>query len=331
MKSLLRYSLVLVALLAAAAVEAKSPVKKFSGDGFKIVQFTDLHWVSKKREINDSTLALMDKVIRDEKPDLAVLTGDIVTWNSVPDAVAAWKEIMAFMDERNLDFVVGFGNHDPENGTLTKKEIMDLLKESPHNLTFNDDKSLPGQGNCYLQVKDQAGRKALWNLYFFDSHDYNRDKKISGHYGWIEFDQVAWYRRLSDRLNKGKETKTPALAFFHIPLPEYVPADSASVYGSIKDFGRGAPELNSGLFHSFVEKNDVFGTFCGHDHNDDYALVYDGICMCYGRKTGFNPAYKEVLPRGARIIVLHPDKPTFDTYIIDQEGHCLDYSFTKTR
>lgn len=321
-------SVILIILSLGMQAKTKT-VKKFHDGSFKIVQFTDLHWVSSNRAVNDSTLALMDRVIRSEKPDLAVLTGDIVTWNYVPDAIASWKEIMAFFDERELDYVVTFGNHDPENDTLTKDEIMKLLKTSRHNLTFDDGNSLSGNGNCYLQVMDEKGKSPLWNLYFLDTHDYNKTEGVSGVYAWVKFDQIAWYRNLSDRLNRKRSERLPALAFFHIPLPEYVPSDSTKVHGSIKDTERGAPELNSGLFHSFVEKGDVLGTFCGHDHNDDYAYVYDGVCLCYGRKTGFNMVYDELLPRGARVIVLHPDSPAFDTYILDTRGRCLDFSFSR--
>lgn len=74
--------LISVALLDAVAKD--NTVRKFKGDTFKIVQFTDIHWVDEKKNVNDSTLDFMDKVIRSEKPDLAVLTGDIVTWNYVP-------------------------------------------------------------------------------------------------------------------------------------------------------------------------------------------------------------------------------------------------------
>lgn len=320
----------LLCVLTAVSLNARTRTPlKVKGESFKIVQFTDIHWEDHKKAVNDSTLEFMDKVIRSEKPDLAVLTGDIVTWNYAPQALSAWKRIEKFFSDRKLKFVVTFGNHDPENDTLTTKTIMEHLQKCPYNLTFNDDESLPGQGNCYLRIMDKTGKSPIWNLYFFDSHDYNHNEKISGAYGWIEFDQIAWYRRLSDKLNEGREERTPALAFFHIPLPEYVPSDSSKVVGSVKDVERGAPELNSGLFHSFVEKGDVIGTFCGHDHNDDYSYVYDGICLCYGRKTGFNMVYDELLKRGARIISLHPGEPAFDTYIVDQGGRWQDFSHSK--
>lgn len=329
-KRLIALTLIIILVSASFNASAKTKDKlRFKGESFKIVQITDIHWEEHKKAANDSTLEFIDKVIRSERPDLAVLTGDIVTWNHVPEALSAWERLATFFSDRKLRFVVTFGNHDPENDTLSTKAIMTLLQRNPYNLTFNEDDSLSGQGNCHLQIKDKSGKKDFWNLYFFDSHDYNKTERVSGAYGWIGFDQIYWYRRLSDRLNDGQTVRTPALAFFHIPLPEYVPSDSSKVFGSIKDVERGAPELNSGLFHSFVEKGDIIGTFCGHDHNDDYAYVHDGICLCYGRKTGFNKAYEEVLKRGVRIISLYPGEASFDTWIIDQDGRCQNFSFSR--
>ena len=41
----------------------------------------------------------------------------------------------------------------------------------------------------------------------------------------------------------------------------------------------------------------------GHDHDNDYAVMWKGILLAYGRFTGGNTEYNH-LPNGARIIVL---------------------------
>ena len=334
MKSLKNLSIILiVTALSAFTASAKTNgplTDHFKNGQYKIIQFTDIHWVESMKSCNDSTLELMSRLIAEEKPNIAVLTGDIVTWNKPAEALSAWTRIARFFNDRKLPFIVTFGNHDAENDTLTNRTIMNFLaSKTKYSLTRNDEENLSGQGNCCLRVLGDKSDSIKWNLFFFDSHDYARNKSITGTYGWIEYDQIAWYRQLSEGMNAGRTEKIPALAFFHIPLPEFIPADSSAVYGNIKDTGRGAPELNSGLLYSFIKKGDVIGVFCGHDHNDDYDYVYDGICLSYGRKTGFNEVYPEVLKRGARIIVLHENEPIFDTYIVDEEGHSLDFTFGK--
>jgi len=45
---------------------------------FKIAQFTDLHW-DNCSPTRMKTIEIIQQVLLDEKPDLAILTGDIVT------------------------------------------------------------------------------------------------------------------------------------------------------------------------------------------------------------------------------------------------------------
>ena len=115
--------------------------------------------------------------------------------------------------------------------------------------------------------------------------------------------------------------------FFHIPLPEYekVRNQKSTIGSTVEEVC--SPMLNSGLFTSFVEMGDVKGVFVGHDHNDDFAGTLAGICLCYGRKTGYVAAYKEVLERGARVIVLEEGKESFNTWIRTLAGKELFYSF----
>ncbi|MDY6377275.1 MAG: DUF4434 domain-containing protein, partial [Bacteroidales bacterium] len=119
-------------------------------------------------------------------------------------------------------------------------------------------------------------------------------------------------------------------AFFHIPLPEYGDTLLVKKIVGNKHESVCSPKLNSGLFSAFLEQGDVIGVFVGHDHNNDYLADIDSkIVLAYGRKTGYPPAYEEVLSRGARIVILREDKPSFETYIVDSSGTSLRYEFTK--
>ena len=48
---------------------------------------------------------------------------------------------------------------------------------------------------------------------------------------------------------------------------------------------------------------DVEGIFVGHDHDDDYAVMWHGVLLAYGRYTGGDTVYNN-LPNGARVIEL---------------------------
>lgn len=68
--------------------------------------------------------------------------------------------------------------------------------------------------------------------------------------------------------------------FFHIPTPEweYAEADTKNILVGSKGEGIGCPHLNSGLFTTVHAQGDVNGIFCGHDHDNDFAVGYKISC-----------------------------------------------------
>jgi hypothetical protein len=303
---------------------AEQPVLRFKNHKFKIVQFTDLHLISGNDFAgrNDSTYALMRYVIKEEKPDMVVLTGDVVVSGG---AAQVWQKVVQPMTEGQVPFAVTFGNHDTESD-MAKPDILKFLQKNKFNLTTNSDKTHSGVGNCSLPILSSEGNAMLWAIYLFDSHAYTKDTTL-GVYDWIKNDQIQWYRNQSMAYAR-KEGKTiPALAFFHIPLPEFEQVrKQKTVLGSTTEQVCSSL-INSGLFSSFVEMDDVAGVFVGHDHNNDYVGPLAHICLGYGRKTGYASAYHEILPRGARIIELCEHQKKFTTYIRTLSGKFLDYQF----
>lgn len=302
----------------------KQPVLRFKNHKFKIVQFTDLHLISGKEfaERNDSTYMLMRIVINEEKPDFVVLTGDIVVSGG---AAQIWHEVVQPMTEAKVPFAVTFGNHDTETD-ISKPDILKILQENKYNLTFNAGKALSGTGNCSLPIFSSEGKTMPWAIYFFDSHAYTNNS-THGVYDWIKNDQIQWYRKQSAVYTRKQGKAVSALAFFHIPLPEFEQArNQQTVTGSTEEQVC-SPSVNSGLFSSFIEMDDVIGVFVGHDHNNDYVGSLADISLGYGRKTGYTSAYHEILERGARVIELHENEKKFYTHIRTLSGTCLDCSF----
>ncbi|HAZ01614.1 MAG: hypothetical protein A2W90_07275 [Bacteroidetes bacterium GWF2_42_66] len=305
---------------------SKQPVLRFKNHQFKIVQFTDLHLISGKdfAERNDSTYMLMRHVIKEENPDLVVLTGDIVVSGG---AAQLWREVIQPMTEAKVPFAVTFGNHDTETD-MSKPNILRLLQQNKFNLTSSADKKLSGVGNCSLPVLSSEGKSMPWTIYLFDSHAYPNDPK-RGTYDWIKNDQIQWYREQSAEYADKEGKPIQALAFFHIPLPEFEQVRTKeAAFGSIEEQVC-SPGINSGLFSSFVEIGNVIGIFVGHDHNNDYVGTVADICLGFGRKTGYTSAYHEILERGARIIELYENEKKFDTHIRTMTGTYLNYSFVK--
>ncbi len=113
----------------------------------------------------------------------------------------------------------------------------------------------------------------------------------------MQFSNVSAAERL-DTLSKQVEDSpsiTPALAYFHIPLPEYKTVlESPKMILGEQQEEISSPLVNSGLFTALLEAGDVKATFVGHDHVNDYCGNFFGIHLCYGGGTGYH-AYGWVL------------------------------------
>ncbi|HTN69450.1 MAG TPA: PA14 domain-containing protein [Dysgonamonadaceae bacterium] len=286
---------------------------------FKIAQFTDIHWKNENKEECAKTEALIRHVLATEQPDLAVLTGDIVNH----PAEDGWKSVMSFFTDAGVKFAVTMGNHDHESD-WSNSQIFDYLETLPGFVGEKGPEDISGVGNYIISLNSAKTDSTAALLYFFDSNAYCEDKSLSD-YDWIKHDQIVWYREQSQQYTSmnGNEPY-PALAFFHIPLPEY-----SEVLGQATTLGESdericSPYINTGMFASMIEMKDVMGTFVGHDHNNNYIGIYGGIALAYGQSSGYG-GYGEM--KGSRIIELHEGKHEFNTWVRTEEGISLEYNF----
>lgn len=288
------------------------PVMRFTDGEFKIVQFTDLH-LKPYDTTTDTTFATVRAIIDIEKPDIAVLTGDVVCYDPATDG---WNHLVQLFDSIRQPFTVTMGNHDAEY--LPKDSIYSLLMKSPFYVGDKGPADIHGCGNTVIPVYGSSGTPAAL-VYCIDSNDYQPNQKL-GYYDWIHFDQVKWYREMSDSFavaNNG--THLPAIAFFHIPVPEFANVlDDDKTYGAMHEGAGASAALNAGLFASMAEIGDVMGIFVGHDHNNDFVGMTRDIAVGFGRCTGAM-AYGD-LTRGARVIRLYEGDKKFDTWVTTPLG-----------
>lgn len=288
----------------------------YRADGtFVVLQFNDIHLDGNHKAGTDSSFKTMKTVVESVRPDLVVLNGDIVTEKAGADKV--FGEIVRRMSTQKVPFVLTMGNHDPE--VMSKSAIYDILETSPYYVGSRGPEDLaPSMGNCFITLTDKDG-KTEGVLYFLDSNDYHPNKFVQ-HYDWIHFDQIAWYRDVSEGITRANGGQAlPALMFFHIPIPEFEWID-----GDDRTFGHKAEEhgeilgINSGLFASLIGMGDVMGVFTGHNHDNDEIGINRGIALGYGRVTGHD-AYGD-LERGGRVIKLYEGARKFDSWIVTPKG-----------
>ncbi|MCE1197361.1 MAG: metallophosphoesterase family protein [Marinilabiliales bacterium] len=294
----------------------KLPSLHFHADGsFKILQFTDTH-IHIASGSNLYSLELIKDLVALERPDLVVLTGDIVTEDPPTEG---YKKLVAILQQTSTPWMVVFGNHESER-KFSRTQLAQLVENLPGCLN-SDVGGICGNSNFVFPIQTNNGKIGAL-IYGFDSNAYSTLKPVVDGYGWIGFNQIEWYRKVSEqykRENGGQPL--PALAFFHIPLPEYrqaTEAKDARLIG-VKNEEECCPEINSGLFTAILECGDIMGTFVGHDHINDYITSWHGIALAYGRVSKVMKSPEDPLA-GGRILVLHEGKREFDTWIRDKNG-----------
>ncbi len=289
---------------------------RFKKGLFKIVQITDLHYKLGVKA-SEQGLACVREMVETEKPDLVVVTGDIIY--SAP-ADSTLSVVLKTFAKLGVPFCMTFGNHDYDFKTPAVA-LYNQMQKTPNCVM----PVLQGKNTDYsLSILSSNGKRTAAVLYCIDTHNKPAIGGIGG-YQWISHNQITWYRQRSmvyKQKNGGRPV--PSLAFLHIPLPEFNYATDNTqcpMYGSRLEKAY-SPSINSGMFASIKEMGDIMGVFCGHDHDNDYAVSYFNVLLAHGRFSGGNTEYNH-LKRGARVIVLKEGKREFDTWIREVGGNVL--------
>ncbi|HEV8245034.1 MAG TPA: metallophosphoesterase family protein, partial [Polyangiaceae bacterium] len=275
------------------------------------------------------TRELIEMVLDSERPDLVALTGDTLGGKNIDDPALAFREVVKPIEKRRIPWAAVFGNHDDE-ARLSRLELLEVQRSHAFCLSERGPEQLTGVGNYVLCVAGAREPSLSAALYFLDSNSYS--DLGGGQYAWIARDQQAYYLEQSRKLqaeyaagrpDRAAKGRLPALAFFHIPLPEYDQVWDFEVCRGFKYERVCAPKLNSGFFAALVEAGDVMGCFVGHDHVNDYEGELCGIRLCYGRGTGDACYGRKGFQRGARIIRLREGERGFSTWLRLADGTAI--------
>lgn len=279
---------------------------KYNKEGkIKILQLTDTHVVAGDPR-SERTIQNLNAVLDAEKPDFVIHTGDIVYGK--PAGESATLALKALVD-RGIPFAVALGNHDSDFD-LSREEMLKHVRSISGNVNTG--------ANDIITLSGRNGLERVF--YLFDSG--NRDW-LAGvkSWGYVHHEQIDWYRSASNyfkSINGG--TPVPSLAFFHIPVPEYRQAmhDASKkarfLCGNIGE-EPASPKFNSGLYVAMREQGDVQGIITGHDHNNDFVLLWQGFFFIYGRYSGCDTVYNDLKPNGARVFEFTEGQPGFRTWI----------------
>lgn len=296
---------------------------------FVILSSTDFHY-DVDAEKNLQTTAAFVRHIREVKPDLVVLTGDVILSKYQQSDAIKFADMMETL---GVYWTAVFGNHEVrEPRGFYKWLLLKSFADHPHCLCKFGPKDLFGYGNYVINIRGSGGslRKSL---FFFDS---GRDllPELSAAYGlppetegydYLKREQIAFYRAETARL-RAQYGDYRSMLYFHIPLKEFeaifVPdgaggfcpsGEGTLLYGEQHE-SVGSSPLNTGMFAA-MEACGGQAVFCGHDHINDWCAIYRGIYLVYNLPgcynsyhLGTNLGYPERdWVQGVTVTTLQPD------------------------
>lgn len=328
--------------------EIESPLR-FKKGAFKIAFITD---VQDAYPLNSTTKAFIFEVLRREKPDLVVLGGDncVAKYTDLDEGKEenltderkeeltekvkdlAIKEICDIFVGQETYFTLVFGNHDHEQG-MDDDHLLKLYQKHGGKfcLAYDPVPALTGTATHNLTIKNTAGNKNVFNLWMFDSNEYEGEGD-----GAVCADQVEWYVKKSNELAATSGGMLPSFTFQHIvdhnvmdAIFYRAPSFAGNIGRKTSEATYWLPLLRFGNFNGFVhevvccgyydhgmhaalkENGKVLACFSGHDHICNYITKVGGIDYINTSACTFH-AYKEDFLIGCRMIEL--DENDLTTY-----------------
>lgn len=265
---------------------------------FKVLQLTDLHigggYLSRYEDMQALTIAY--QLIQRTKPDLIVITGDLVCSKAhislSKNNLNSIRLISEVLEKIGIPYAITFGNHDSEpKATHRRRALAEYLMSQEKCLMVEtkETENISGFSNYLIKLKNADGTLNSV-LYMLDSNEYlYKDKRKT--YDFIHDDQVEWYKNQVERIKLEENRMISSHIYMHIPIREFDEAWDAAInaqknavyyYGS-KNENVSCSKIDSKLFETALELGSTKGIFCGHDHLNDYSVEYKGIRLTYGQ------------------------------------------------
>lgn len=269
---------------------------------FTVLQVTDPHILNNEKK-DEKAFKTITAMVTQTKPDMIIVTGDIT---SEKENYTAFKTFCTFMEDFKIPWGFVFGNHegldikyepdeviDPEK-TADKETLSNYLESLEYCIYERGDENTDGMGNYYYTVHNDDG-SALMSLIMMDSNSYD---EVNEGYDHFHDNQIEWYENTIKQIAKeenGDENKVvPSLAFFHVPMQEYMTAydEAKGTDNRITGFRfpkeDGTPAVDDDMFETMVKLGSTKGCFAGHDHMNNFSVNYQGIRLTYGLSCDHN-------------------------------------------
>ncbi len=291
-----------------------------SGKYLKILQFADIHIGGGFLSRHEDRLAMktIEEITSKTKPDLIVLNGDMVcsrpqvsfSRNNMNSIV----QLTMMMEKMGIPYAVTFGEKDSTTyATHSREKLRKYLMKQNNCLMAWDGDYISGSSNYLVKVRNRNG--AITNvLYFLDSNSYVRHGRNSLDY--VHSDQVKWYEKQVLRIMNSEGRNIPSVMFTHLPMAEYQKAWSLYesgdnsvkyLYGKVNET-ISKPAVSSTLFDKLRRLGSTKAVICGHNHLNNFSVIYKGINLTCGKSMDYILYGRNVSGhRGGTLIYLSPD------------------------
>lgn len=271
---------------------------------FVILNITDPHLSDTGYRVKETPdmLKTVEALIREVNPDLITVTGDIVCGDATYHSIRRFTD---FMESFDIPWAPVFGNHDDE-GSCDLSYLADIMLASPHCIMKKGDPAM-GVGNYVICITEEA--RIVTALFMMDSH-----------HGLVNAQQTAWFSSLAAQIDAESEGSAEIAVMLHVPTAEFEYAYNAAYDPETKSyrdgfggFGEKYEEVccarrdgepwEEGFFDCLKKAGNVRHILCGHEHMNDFSIVWDGIRLTYTMKVGKSSGYQPGFDGGTVITV----------------------------
>ncbi len=251
----------------------------------------------------DETFALIDALVEEHEPDLITLSGDN-GW-----AMISYIELIKKVDSYGIPWAPVMGNHDGQ-GCVNEFWAAYLMYKADNCLFEFGPKDM-GYGNYIINITENG--RIVHTLFMVDTHNSSTytlsdGTQISG-YDHLWKNQMEWYEWAVNGIKEIEGRTVESTVIMHIPVVEYDDAwklvyneetgsfrPGADLIASGSKFeGVSSAPVNNGFFALCKELGSTKTMLCGHDHVNDFSILYQGIRLVYAVKTGYCSYYNSNL------------------------------------
>lgn len=327
-----------------AVASAQTNTLQFTDGEFTILQISD---PQDDRYAAYDLINFVKLALEETKPDLVILSGDIVEDNRAGDfgiddenfregvevdtyeetldnVKVATNNIFSIINDAKIPFAVAQGNNDYASG-VTNEDWLKIYSSYEYSLTTDMSNDADGKIDFNLEILGSDGKTAF-NVWMMDN----------GRNG-ISEEQIAWYESQSNALaasNGGKPV--PSILFQHIPVDdmgnlfeecnfwdEGAVIEGGKCYRLNQELADGyyvgaiLPGQTTEQFKSWKKQGDILGAYFGHWHTAGWTGVWDGIELGFT----FGCEFAKPAPYGIRVFTLHEDDiENYDNELYTYEG-----------